>query len=79
MRETISDRNEPTESFRFEEDVDGPTTEIFVGQCGLRSRNAADRSIFDHGWCVAIRGSKAAPSFMGLPTHTFETDEAKSR
>ena len=69
----------PTETFRFEEDVDGKDHKKYLwGKCGLRARNAAYRSIFDVRLVRSDprRGRRRAGR-QGLPTHTFKTDEGE--
>jgi type VI secretion system protein ImpC len=68
----------PTESFNFEEDVDGTNHKKYLWTNAAYSMATRLTEAFSmHGWCVAIRGVEGGGLVDGLPTHTFETDEGE--
>lgn len=77
-REPYGAATKPTETFNFEEDVDGTNHKKYLWSnaayaLGVRLTEAYSM----HGWCVAIRGVEGGGLVDGLPTHTFETDEGE--
>jgi len=78
MREPYGEATKPTESFRFEEDVDGKDHKKYLWGNAAYAMGARLTEAFSmHGWCVAIRGVEGGGLVQGLPTHTFETDEGE--
>ncbi len=68
----------PTESFRFEEDVDGTDHKKYLWSNAAYALGTRLTEAFAmHGWCVAIRGVEGGGLVDGLPTHTFATDEGE--
>ena len=68
----------PTESFNFEEDVDGKDHKKYLWSNAAYAMGTRLTEAFSmHGWCVAIRGVEGGGLVDGLPTHTFETDEGE--
>src|SRR3954464_1048920 len=68
----------PTESFRFEEDVDGKDHKKYLWTNASYSLGTRLTEAFAlHGWCVAIRGVEGGGLVDSLPTHTFQTDEGE--
>ncbi|HNQ15545.1 MAG TPA: type VI secretion system contractile sheath large subunit [Pyrinomonadaceae bacterium] len=68
----------PTESFNFEEDVDGTDHKKYLWSNAAYAMATRLTEAFSmHGWCVAIRGVEGGGLVDGLPTHTFETDEGE--
>lgn len=68
----------PTETFRFEEDVDGKDHAKYLWSNAAYSLGTRLTEAFAlHGWCVAIRGVEGGGLVDGLPTHTFATDEGE--
>ncbi len=68
----------PTETFRFEEDVDGKDHKKYLWSNAAYAMATRLTEAFSmHGWCVAIRGVEGGGLVDGLPTHTFETDEGE--
>lgn len=66
----------PTETFMFEENVDGRDHSKYLWSNAAYSLGTRLTEAFSmHGWCVAIRGVEGGGLVDGLPTHTFETDE----
>ncbi len=66
----------PTETFRFEEDVDGKEhTKYLWGNAAYSFGTRLTEAFALHGWCVAIRGVEGGGLVQGLPVHTFKTDE----
>lgn len=78
MREPYGAATKPTESFRFEEDVDGKNHKKYLWGNAAYAFGARLTEAFDlYGWCVAIRGVEGGGLVQGLPTHTFKTDEGE--
>ena len=68
----------PTETFRFEEDVDGTDHKKYLWCNAAYAMGTRLTEAFAmHGWCVAIRGVEGGGLVDGLPTHTFATDEGE--
>jgi len=68
----------PTETFRFEEDVDGTDHKKYLWTNAAYSMGVRMTESFSmHGWCVTIRGVEGGGLVEGLPTHTFTTDEGE--
>ncbi len=78
MREPYGAATKPTESFRFEEDVDGTDHKKYLwGNAAYALGTRLTEAFSMHGWCVAIRGVEGGGLVAGLPTHTFQTDEGE--
>ncbi len=78
MREPYGEATRPTESFRFEEDVDGKDHKKYLwGNAAYALGTRLTEAFSMHGWCVAIRGVEGGGLVQGLPTHTFATDEGE--
>jgi type VI secretion system protein ImpC len=78
MREPYGEATKPTETFRFEEDVDGKDHKKYLWGNAAYSLGARLTEAFAmYGWCVAIRGVEGGGLVDGLPTHTFQTDEGE--
>ena len=68
----------PTETFNFEESVDGTDHKKYLWTNAAYALGTRLTEAFSmHGWCVAIRGVEGGGLVDGLPTHTFETDEGE--
>ena len=66
----------PTESFNFEEDVDGTDHQKYLwGNAAYAFACRLTDSFARHNWCAAIRGVEGGGLVQGLPSHTFKTDE----
>ncbi|MGI8468505.1 MAG: type VI secretion system contractile sheath large subunit [Pyrinomonadaceae bacterium] len=77
-REPYGEATKPTETFRFEEDVDGKDHKKYLWSNAAYSFGTRLTEAFSmHGWCVAIRGVEGGGLVQGLPTHTFNTDEGE--
>ena len=77
-REPYGAATKPTESFRFEEDVDGTDHKKYLWSNAAYAMATRLTEAFSmHGWCVAIRGVEGGGLVDGLPTHTFATDEGE--
>jgi type VI secretion system protein ImpC len=77
-REPYGAATRPTESFNFEEDVDGKDHKKYLWSNAAYALGTRLTEAFSmHGWCVAIRGVEGGGLVQGLPTHTFETDEGE--
>ena len=78
MRQPYGESTKPTESFRFEEDVDGTDHKKYLwGNAAYSLGTRLTEAFSMYGWCVAIRGVEGGGLVQGLPTHTFETDEGE--
>jgi type VI secretion system protein ImpC len=78
MREPYGQATKPTESFNFEEDVDGTNHKKYLwGNAAYSFGTRLTEAFTMHGWCVAIRGVEGGGLVQGLPTHTFRTDEGE--
>ena len=78
MREPYGAATKPTESFAFEEDVDGTDHKKYLWSNAAYAMGVRLTEAFSmHGWCVAIRGVEGGGLVDGLPTHTFQTDEGE--
>jgi type VI secretion system protein ImpC len=77
-REPYGAATRPTETFAFEEDVDGTDHKKYLWTNAAYALGTRLTEAFSmHGWCVAIRGVEGGGLVDGLPTHTFETDEGE--
>lgn len=77
-REPYGAATRPTESFNFEEDVDGTDHKKYLWSNAAYALGTRLTEAFSmHGWCVAIRGVEGGGLVDGLPTHTFQTDEGE--
>jgi type VI secretion system protein ImpC len=77
-REPYGSATRPTESFRFEEDVDGTDHKKYLWTNAAYSLGTRLTEAFAmYGWCVAIRGVEGGGMVDSLPTHTFATDEGE--
>jgi type VI secretion system protein ImpC len=77
-REPYGAATKPTETFRFEEDVDGKDHKKYLWTNAAYSLGTRLTEAFAmHGWCVAIRGVEGGGMVDSLPTHTFATDEGE--
>lgn len=78
MREPYGAATKPTETFRFEEDVDGTDHQKYLwGNAAYALGTRLTEAFSMYGWCVAIRGVEGGGLVQGLPTHTFATDEGE--
>ena len=77
-REPYGAATRPTETFNFEEDVDGTDHKKYLWSNAAYSLGTRlTESFAMHGWCVTIRGIEGGGLVEGLPTHTFATDEGE--
>ena len=77
-REPYGEATKPTETFRFEEDVDGTDHKKYLWSNAAYAMGTRLTEAFSmHSWCVAIRGVEGGGLVDSLPTHTFETDEGE--
>jgi len=78
MREPYGAATRPTETFGFEEDVDGKDHKKYLWGNAAYSLGVRITEAFSmYGWCVAIRGVEGGGLVDGLPNHTFQTDEGE--
>ena len=76
MRLPYGSETVPTETFRFEEDVDGTDHKKYLwGNAAYAVGTRLTGAFAKHHWCAAIRGVEGGGLVQGLPTHTFSTDE----
>ncbi|MEP7341348.1 MAG: type VI secretion system contractile sheath large subunit [Acidobacteriota bacterium] len=68
----------PTETFNFEEDVNGKDHKKYLwGNAAYSFGTRVTEAFALYNWCVAIRGVEGGGLVQGLPTHTFETDDGE--
>ncbi len=78
MREPYGAATKPTETFNFEENVDGTNHKKYLwGNAAYAMATRLTEAYSMHGWCVAIRGVEGGGLVQGLPTHTFKTDDGE--
>jgi type VI secretion system protein ImpC len=78
MREPYGRDTKPTDSFNFEEDVDGTDHQKYLwGNAAYSFGTRLSEAFALYNWCVAIRGVEGGGLVQGLPTHTFRTDEGE--
>jgi type VI secretion system protein ImpC len=76
MRLPYGRDTKPTETFNFEEDVDGKDHKKYLwGNAAYAFGTRLTEAFAKYNWCVAIRGVEGGGLVQGLPTHTFQTDE----
>lgn len=76
MRLPYGSATVPTETFRFEENVDGTDHKKYLwGNAAYAFGTRLTEAFAKHHWCAAIRGVEGGGLVQGLPTHTFSTDE----
>lgn len=76
MRLPYGKETVPTESFNFEEDVDGRDHKKYLwGNAAYSLGTRLTEAFAKYQWCAAIRGVEGGGLVQGLPTHTFKTDE----
>jgi type VI secretion system protein ImpC len=78
MRLPYGQETVPTESFNFEEDVDGKDHKKYLwGNAAYSFGTRLTEAFALYNWCVAIRGVEGGGLVQGLPSHTFQTDEGE--
>jgi type VI secretion system protein ImpC len=78
MRLPYGQETVPTETFNFEEDVDGTDHKKYLwGNAAYSFGTRMTESFAMYHWCVSIRGVEGGGLVQGLPTHTFRTDEGE--
>lgn len=78
MRLPYGKETVPTETFNFEEDVDGTDHRKYCwGNAAYSFGTRLTEAFSLHNWCVAIRGVEGGGLVQGLPTHAFRTDEGE--
>src|SRR5262249_37010394 len=78
MRLPYSKDTLQTETFNFTEDVDGKDHKKYLwGNAAYSFGTRVTEAFALYNWCVAIRGVEGGGLVMGLPTHTFETDDGE--
>jgi type VI secretion system protein ImpC len=66
----------PVEAFNFVEDVDGTDhTKYLWGNAAYAFATRLTDAFARYQWCAAIRGVEGGGLVLGLPAHTFKTDE----
>ncbi len=76
MRLPYGQETVPTETFRFEEDVDGKDHKKYLwGNAAYSFGTRLTESFAKYQWCATIRGVEGGGLVQGLPTHTFKTDD----
>lgn len=78
MRLPYGQATVPTESFNFEENVDGTDHGKYLwGNAAWALGSRLTDAFAKYSWCAAIRGVEGGGLVEGLPTHTFRTDEGE--
>ncbi len=78
MRLPYGQATVPTESFNFEENVDGTDHGKYLwGNAAYALGTRLTDAFAKYSWCAAIRGVEGGGLVEGLPTHTFRTDEGE--
>ncbi len=78
MRLPYGQETSPTETFNFEEDVDGTDHKKYLwGNAAYSFGTRLTEAFALYNWCVAIRGVEGGGLVQGLPYHTFQTDEGE--
>lgn len=68
----------PVEEFNFEEDVSGKEHNKYLWTNAAYALGARiTDAFFKYGWCAAICGAESGGKVLGLPTHTFTTDDGE--
>lgn len=76
MRLPYGQKNVPTESFNFEEEVDGTDHSKYLwGNAAYALGSRITDAFAKYSWCAAIRGVEGGGLVDGLPVHNFQTDE----
>ena len=74
-RQPYGAKSNPVEDFDFEEDVSGGSDKFTWANSAYAMAVNINRSYKMYGWCSRIRGIESGGAVMGLPTHTFPTDD----
>jgi len=70
------EKTNPVEEFAFEEDTEGAKHDKYAWANSAYAMGVnINRSFKEYGWCSQIRGVESGGAVMGLPTHTFPTDD----
>jgi type VI secretion system protein ImpC len=70
------EKTNPVEEFAFEEDTAGAKHDKYTwANSAYAMAVNVNRSFKQFGWCSQIRGVESGGAVMGLPTHTFPTDD----
>src|SRR5215510_14362271 len=78
MRLPYGRDTQPTETFNFEEDVDGTEHKKYLwGNAAYSFGTRLTEAFALYNWCVSIRGVEGGGLVQGLPFHTFRTDEGE--
>jgi type VI secretion system protein ImpC len=69
-------KTNPVDEFAFEEDTEGADHSKYTWSNAAYAMAVNINSSFkEYGWCSRIRGVESGGAVMGLPTHTFPTDD----
>ncbi len=74
-RQPYGAKSDPVEEFDFEEDTTGGSDKFAWANSAYAMAVNVNRSYKLYGWCSRIRGIESGGAVMGLPTHTFPTDD----
>lgn len=75
-RQPYGAKSNPVEEFDFEEDTrEGGGNQFTWANSAYAMAVNINRSFKLYGWCSRIRGIESGGAVMGLPTHTFPTDD----
>lgn len=69
-------KTNPVEEFEFEEDTGAADHSKYTwSNAAYAMAVNINRSFKEYGWCSRIRGIESGGAVVGLPTHTFPTDD----
>jgi type VI secretion system protein ImpC len=69
-------KTNPVEEFDFEEATESASHDKYTwSNSAYAMATNINRSFKEYGWCSQIRGVESGGAVMGLPTHTFPTDD----
>ena len=78
MRLPYGQANVPVETFNYEEDVDGTDHSKYLwGNAAYALGTRLTEAFAKYHWTAAIRGVEGGGLVLGLPVHTFKTDEGE--
>jgi type VI secretion system protein ImpC len=70
------EKTNPVEEFAFEENTESAKHDKYTwSNAAYAMAVNINRSFKEYGWCSQIRGVESGGAVMGLPTHTFPTDD----
>ncbi len=74
-RQPYGAKSNPVEQFDFEEDTSSDASTYAWANSAYAMAVNINRSFKMYGWCSRIRGIESGGAVLGLPTHSFPTDD----